>query len=831
MQTTWELQLKGNSSAHAKRAAREVSALLRVMRDLKDVAPQASAALATVAGPSTIRNLRTQLGLLKQTTTELRRMGTEQRRATRAPGQRAGAPGLGGRTRQDGVFSLRQQEQLRGMRQRGLDREAQDRRRANSREVRENAQHFRRVHNSNVRAQEWGRRRNEREAARQQRQREGRDLFGVLQRSGSATLTRHFGGAGDLMGGAMGTRGLAILGAAGAAVAALTAVAGAMISVTRTTFELAGTLASVAFGAAQLIFSFGRLVAGMAAFRESTLMTLATLSRAGTMEARQREARGEYEWARNFARETPLDMQQVVTLRTQAATAGLQGNDARTLTSAAADAGALHPNDSSTASRFILQMGQLRNSSVARSTDYRPAAMAAGVSETAAIRRAAIAAGVVQRGGENEAAYQQRIRTAQGNGQITGRQMYDAILAEQRSLTNSQNSGDFARSQSQSIAAVLSNLEGALFDFVTGVDDLENLSGIRDLRKVLGQVVDIMSGATANGKRLQAYFGNVVDLSARLAASLFPDGGKGGLDAVLGTVLDTARDLAPFARELATVARMGFMEGFGPFLAQMRRDIGAITRTDVLVQVADLAQELGLMASLMLQVTAATITMARYLIRMLGMFTPGEVNPGAVAGQMAGGGSVGDAVRENVNRRVLMNGARSPEEARDIAALSAADVEAGMADLQRQAQQREAMRGVGQDMGDGVAQGFRDRQAHMQAEVSAVMASLPATARTDMQIKSPSRVFAEIGQHMADGVTVGLDSGAGGVRSAMSNVVAPPSLPGFGGMGAGGGITVGDINITVQGGTTNEETGASLRASMEEFFVGLMERAQLSAGA
>ena len=48
--------------------------------------------------------------------------------------------------------------------------------------------------------------------------------------------------------------------------------------------------------------------------------------------------------------------------------------------------------------------------------------------------------------------------SAQGNGGITGRQMHDAILEEQRSQLGSRNSGDFARSQSGSMAAVLSNL-------------------------------------------------------------------------------------------------------------------------------------------------------------------------------------------------------------------------------------------------------------------------------------------------------------------------------------------------------------------------------------
>jgi hypothetical protein len=141
------------------------------------------------------------------------------------------------------------------------------------------------------------------------------------------------------------------------------------------------------------------------------------------------------------------------------------------------------------------------------------------------------------------------------------------------------------------------------------------------------------------------------------------------------------------------------------------------------------------------------------------------------------------------------------------------------------------MHGVGANMADGVSAGFESRQADMQQRMSAVMASLPATARTDMQIKSPSRVMAEIGQYMAEGVTVGLDSGAAGVQSAMSSVVAPPSLPGMGGALGGMGAPSISLVVQVQGGASAEETGAIVGESVVEHLTRLFGQMQLMGGA
>lgn len=618
-------------------------------------------------------------------------------------------------------------------------------------------------------------------------------------------------------------------GGAAGAVAAFTALLAVMGSITSATFALAQRIAGMIAEVGQLALSIGGAILQMISFRESTLMTLTTLMRVPgeeRMSARERQAarsssaQDEFRWAQQFGRETPLSTQQVVELRTQAATAGYQGAEARTMTQAAADAGALHPNDASTASRFMLQMGQLRNSSVARSSDYRPAAMAAGVSEVAAMRRAAIAAGVVQRNGENESTYQRRIRTAQGNGQITGRQMHDAILAEQNAQLGNERSGDFARSQQHSMAAVLSNLGEGFQAFVTSIQDIERLPGVVMLKSMLEDVTHMLAGTTNNGKALQAIFAQLVNESATFVANIF---GKGGFDGALSSVMEMVRQILPPLRAIWQGFSAGFLEGFMPFL-QGLGGFGDLVGTmrELGPQAREFGRGLAAIAVFMLQVSMATVrlgvaavtyfpTIQRWVsaFARLAEYVPILLRMGLNPGQIVGD-ILGSMIRQRMGGGVVA----------DAVANQASGAVRGQFDA------------IGADMGRGVAAGFRSQQAFMQSEVSSVMNSLPTQARTDLAIKSPSRVMAEIGEFMAMGVTQGLDSGAGGVQSAMSNVVAPPGLPGFGGagMGALGSVNVGGVTVIVQGGATNEETGDALAARMEEFFAGFFERAQLASG-
>ncbi|MDO9016680.1 MAG: hypothetical protein Q8S73_42960 [Deltaproteobacteria bacterium] len=884
METRWSLKLEDRAAAAAKRIKREVRELNAAMRELGELAGLSDKAMRTMGGGDTSRRLRAQTGLIREQTRALREQramqaqrvrddraaGRQRERETRqqlaahqavarstaqraavarrheAEARRAEARAMGGRTRldvaapsrmggrtrmdvaagaggrtrmdladlsgrtraegaspQDVARGLAFQQRARDLQARHRARVAADERRAsqasarvNERQQRNNQNYFQRLsrlRQASFRENDQLRRRDAAQHARavtQGRRTEERWRRSA-DRGGREGLSQMLG---------MGGRGAS-------------ALYGGVTSIVSATLSAVAAIAGLAVGFAGLSVMIGGAILQMVAFRESTIMTLSTLMRvpgeesmtpAQRRNAREIAATGELGWAQQFGRETPLSTQQVVELRTQASTAGYQGAEARTMTAAAADAGALHPNDASTGSRFLLQMGQLRNSSRARSADYRPAAMAAGVSETAAMRRAAIAAGVVQRQGERDPAYQRRIEDAQGRGQITGRQMHDAILAEQNAQLGNRRSGDFARSQSGSMAAVLSNLGEGAEAFVTSIANIERLPGVLALKALLTDIADTLGGATRNGKTLQAAFAGGLNRVAGFVGTIF---GKRGFDGALTSAMETAKELWPIVTGMLGASREGFMEGFGPFITELRSGAGEFMASgghDLIQWAREFGRGLGLISVFMLRVTGAVITLSAQAVAGVGPLYDMLASLQGIVEQLREARAVGNRIADPFGA------------ARAAAWESILD-----------------FFGIGERMGDGVAAGFRSRQGAMQAEISSVMASLPATARADMQIKSPSRVMADlVGEPLGDGVTMGLRNSADGVQAAMSSLVAPPGLPGFGGgaLGGFGGapISIGPFTIQIDGAQDASGVVDELQARVESIFAGMFERAQLA---
>ena len=90
--TDWQLNLKGNAATSAKRAHREVAALVKALGDLRTVAGPAERALAGVGGGDTSRRLRQQVNLIREQTRALKEQRAQQvqrARVDRSEQQRA----------------------------------------------------------------------------------------------------------------------------------------------------------------------------------------------------------------------------------------------------------------------------------------------------------------------------------------------------------------------------------------------------------------------------------------------------------------------------------------------------------------------------------------------------------------------------------------------------------------------------------------------------------------------------------------------------------------------------------------------------------------------
>jgi hypothetical protein len=100
---------------------------------------------------------------------------------------------------------------------------------------------------------------------------------------------------------------------------------------------------------------------------------------------------------------------------------------------------------------------------------------------------------------------------------------------------------------------------------------------------------------------------------------------------------------------------------------------------------------------------------------------------------------------------------------------------------------------------------------------------LPEPVRTALGIASPSRVFAELGEHTADGLTLGLERGAGRAQGAAQGLLDAGALDGDGAFGRGaggarGGIVIEQLTVQVGPGEDADETGQRIADALIEQF-------------
>lgn len=77
---------------------------------------------------------------------------------------------------------------------------------------------------------------------------------------------------------------------------------------------------------------------------------------------------------------------------------------------------------------------------------------------------------------------------------------------------------------------------------------------------------------------------------------------------------------------------------------------------------------------------------------------------------------------------------------------------------------------TGQAVADGLVQGVGQTLEARKAELEAYFRNIPKTANEVLQIQSPSRVFAEIGHFIAEGLGLGIQSGQGMVGAAVQGL-------------------------------------------------------------
>lgn len=129
---------------------------------------------------------------------------------------------------------------------------------------------------------------------------------------------------------------------------------------------------------------------------------------------------------------------------------------------------------------------------------------------------------------------------------------------------------------------------------------------------------------------------------------------------------------------------------------------------------------------------------------------------------------------------------------------------------------------VGRMMMEGVAQGIRDGRSGVVNAVAAVIAAAVKRAKSDLDINSPSKVFAEIGGYMASGLDVGWTEKMRDVNRSISGSLASISSPPrtVESVGATGGrnYSYGDINLYINTVNNANDRDVYRMAAELEFF-------------
>lgn len=186
---------------------------------------------------------------------------------------------------------------------------------------------------------------------------------------------------------------------------------------------------------------------------------------------------------------------------------------------------------------------------------------------------------------------------------------------------------------------------------------------------------------------------------------------------------------------------------------------------------------------------------------------------GSALGRAATGGVTSGASRESARQAGvgISGGLRAGIAGGQGAVGSAASAVAGTANTNIKPSYNEAFK-AGQYVSEGLAKGIKDKAWYVNSTANNVASVAIKTMKNIAQIKSPSRVFMQIGEYMTEGLAIGMSDTAP-VRKAAEVMAKAAMLPtlsfgadGINGKAVSNSLTYGDIVVNVSGaGVQNEE--------------------------
>lgn len=296
--------------------------------------------------------------------------------------------------------------------------------------------------------------------------------------------------------------------------------------------------------------------------------------------------------------------------------------------------------------------------------------------------------------------------------------------------------GSFARAQSQTLTGALSNAQNAWGNLVMSMRSAD-IPGVQMIRDAVLAITDALGPKAPMGAALS---GIVADLFNVVGRGLFGDVNA----STLGGFAETLQEMRPLIRDVAG----GFVALFRGFGGQFMSTVRPVF--DAFTQFTD-----GGAGS------NTAITMERI---------------GRAMGFLAGAFVWGVAVIGGIVTTFVAYPERM-----------AAAWEESIA----------WFRALPGRIVDGFIETMQQEWQRILATMDILASTLPDPVRRALGIRSPSRVFAELGMDTARGFEIGLDRGAAGVGRAVGDLVTIPQVPTAAAFGVRPSISI-PINVVVQ---------------------------------
>lgn len=254
---------------------------------------------------------------------------------------------------------------------------------------------------------------------------------------------------------------------------------------------LAAGTAAAAAGFGRIAYEAGSAYLSVARFREDSLTSL------GTVLGSQRAAGRSFGNALIMANQTPLDPQDVISSFTNFAVGGFSERELSPLAAAVADVQAARGQTAADSLTRVLT--QIRGLGRVMRGDITMQGISAGLNAgdifESIARQMNLGTG---RAGIKAA------EAAVSHGRVNDRVAIQAFLdSVQRRYDRGASLGTFARNSSNTLTGALSNLRGAMFTLMAGLD-LGNTPGVKALRDSVLAITGALDAGSESGRELRA---------------------------------------------------------------------------------------------------------------------------------------------------------------------------------------------------------------------------------------------------------------------------------------------------------------------------------------